>query len=90
MAVRHGPVLADRADFGEAIAMAEEAVTLRRASDAPIDLAEALSDLADVLVLPRPTGGDRGDHGGPALSERKGDLVTAARLRERRASLVEA
>ncbi len=84
-------VLADRSAFDEAVAMAEEAVTLRRSSDAPIDLAEALSDLADVLVLARRIPAARAAIAEALqLSQRKGDLVTARRLQARHASLVEA
>ncbi len=82
-------VIAGRSKFAEAIALAQEAVMLRRESDAPIDLAEALTDLADVLILAgRTAAAAAAIREALQLSERKGDLVSAARLRERQASLL--
>jgi tetratricopeptide (TPR) repeat protein len=74
--------LARRGETAEALELGRQAVTLRRATDSPVLLAEALGDLAEVE--------DRAGHDGSAgelrhealaLYERKGDLVSAGRLR---------
>jgi tetratricopeptide (TPR) repeat protein len=74
-------VLAHRGETEAARRYGEEAVNLRRPSDAPVLLAEALADLAEVERL----AGD-GAAAAAALAEalalvnRKGDLVSADRL----------
>ena len=63
--------------------LAEAAVALRRRSDSPFELADALMDLASVLVV---TGDNDGRSAAVSealqLVEQKGDLATALRLRE--------
>jgi ATP/maltotriose-dependent transcriptional regulator MalT len=77
-------VLASAADFDGARRLATEAVELASGTPQPHLKAEALSDLAEVLELV----GDPESSGPPlrealALYERKGDLASARRLRER-------
>lgn len=66
----------------EAIALAQEAVALRRQADAPVLLAEALEDMGEVM---RFAGLDEEARAMRAealrLYERKGDVVSAGRLR---------
>jgi class 3 adenylate cyclase/tetratricopeptide (TPR) repeat protein len=75
-------VLARAAAIDEAIALAQEAVTLRRQADAPVLLAEALEDFGEVL---RFAGRDEEARSqrqqALALYEQKGDEVSAGRLR---------
>jgi class 3 adenylate cyclase/tetratricopeptide (TPR) repeat protein len=74
--------LARRGEVAEAQRLGAEAVELRRRSDSPALLAEALTDLAEVQ---RHAGMDDAVRGlrneALALYERKGDLVSAGRLR---------
>jgi class 3 adenylate cyclase/tetratricopeptide (TPR) repeat protein len=75
--------LARRGDVEASIMLAQEAVALRRHGDAPVDLAEALADLADVSQLAhRPTVAEQALVEALELVERKGDVVTAGRLRK--------
>jgi tetratricopeptide (TPR) repeat protein len=76
-------VLARRSDPG-AVALVEEAVSIRRTSDSPVDLMEALIDLADIHEESglEPTSARALDEA-LELAERKGDVVTAARVRDR-------
>jgi tetratricopeptide (TPR) repeat protein len=75
--------LAHAGDWKQAIALAEEAVALRRRSDSPVEQAEALGDLAEVLQM-----AGRQDAARESLSEAlrlveaKEDAVTTARLHE--------
>ena len=75
-------VLARAAAIDEAITLAQEAVALRRQADAPVLLAEALEDFGEVL---RFAGRDQEARSqreqALALYERKGDEVSAGRLR---------
>jgi ATP/maltotriose-dependent transcriptional regulator MalT len=74
--------LARRGEVAEAQRLGAEAVELRRRSDSPALLAEALTDLAEVQ---RHAGMDDALRGlrneALAHNERKGDLVSAGRLR---------
>ena len=83
-------ILAHRGHADEAIGMADEAVALRRETDAPVDLVEALGDLAEVLVATgRAAAAETATAEALELADRKGDLVTARRLAARRALLSE-
>jgi class 3 adenylate cyclase/tetratricopeptide (TPR) repeat protein len=78
----HAMLLARRGETDEAIALSLEAIEMRRRSDAVVFLADALKDFAEVL---RHTGRDdevravRNE--ALRLYERKGDVVSAGRLR---------
>jgi len=78
----HAMLLARRGELDEAIAISLEAIAMRRRSDAIVFLADALTDFAEVL---RFTG--REDevravrNEALRLYERKGDVVSAGRLR---------
>ena len=69
-------------DVDEGIRLALEAVSLRRSSDTPVLLADALADFSEVL---RFAGRDEEMRGvrteALRLYERKGDLVSASRMR---------
>jgi tetratricopeptide (TPR) repeat protein len=75
-------VLAREAAIDEALTLAQEAVALRRQTDSPVVLAEALEDFGEVL---RFAGRDQEARAqreeALALYERKGDEVSAGRLR---------
>jgi hypothetical protein len=79
--------MANLGDVAKARQLADEEVALRRRSDAPIHLSEALGDLAEVLRL-----GDEANGAADALTEAlglveaKGDVVSTRQLR----SLLEA
>lgn len=74
--------LARRGEQAEAVALAQEAVTLLRDTDSLVAQADALFDLAEVLRA-----GDQVPESSAALAEalqlyeRKGDLASAARAR---------
>jgi class 3 adenylate cyclase/predicted ATPase len=73
--------LAGRGDFETARQFGREAVSLRRQSDAPVLLAEALADLAEVERLAGDqAGADAALGEALALFERKGDIVSARRI----------
>jgi class 3 adenylate cyclase/tetratricopeptide (TPR) repeat protein len=78
----HAMLLARRGETDEAVALSLEAIEMRRRSDAIVFLADALKDFAEVL---RHTGRDdevravRNE--ALRLYERKGDVVSAGRLR---------
>jgi class 3 adenylate cyclase/tetratricopeptide (TPR) repeat protein len=81
-------VLADRGELAEAERLAREAVDLASGGDALVDQAETLSVLARILVA-----AGRSDEAAALLRqavdkyERKGDVVSASRARERLAAL---
>ncbi len=81
-------VFASRSEADAAVALAEEVVELRRETEWPSELAEALADQSEVLRL-----AGRRQEARVALDEalelvgRKGDVVTARRLVEQRRSL---
>lgn len=61
--------------------MADEAVALRRATDSPTLLADALADLAEVLdLVGRENAGGAAREEALRLYEAKGDNASAARL----------
>jgi tetratricopeptide (TPR) repeat protein len=80
-------VLADRGELAEAELLAREAVALAMGGDALDDQGEALSALAQVLVA-----AGRSEEAGALLHEaidryeRKGNVVSARRARERLAA----
>jgi tetratricopeptide (TPR) repeat protein len=78
----HAMLLARRGDSDEAIALSVEAIEMRRRSDAIVFLADALKDFAEVL---RHTGATtrfaRVRNEALRLYERKGDVVSAGRVR---------
>ncbi len=83
-------ILAGRGDDLRAAALANEAIEIRRATDSPVDLAEAQSDLAAVLrVAGRLDEADESLGQAISLAEAKGDLVTTERLLAERAALRE-
>ena len=66
-----------------ALALAEEAIALRRRSDSPVHQAEALIDLAEVRSLSGDVAAATGAlEEALALAERKGDTVTSGWLRQ--------
>jgi class 3 adenylate cyclase/tetratricopeptide (TPR) repeat protein len=81
-------VLADRGAFDEAVGIAREAVDLAKSGDALDDQGDNLSILAGILV-----GAGRSGEAAAlfeeaiALHERKGNVVSAARVRQRLAAL---
>jgi tetratricopeptide (TPR) repeat protein len=80
-------VLADRGDHQAAVALATEAVDIRRETDSPVDLAEAQADLGAVLrIAGRHEEADVAIDAALTLARRKGDLVTEARLVAERAT----
>ena len=84
-------VLARRSQADEALRLADEAVALRRESDVPIDLVDALEDLAEVyLTLGRRSESEAAIKEALALAERKGDSITARRLGDRQAAFADA
>jgi len=81
-------VLADRGDLEGVEALAREAVEIARTTDAIDQLAEAIGDLAQVVAA----AGRRAEAAGllreaVGLFERKGNVVSAGRARERLAEL---
>jgi len=75
--------LAHLGDLEPAITLATEAVALRRRGDAPVDLAEALADLAEVSqVAHQPEVAEAALAEALELVDHKGDIVTAERLRQ--------
>ncbi|HWO69326.1 MAG TPA: adenylate/guanylate cyclase domain-containing protein [Actinomycetota bacterium] len=81
-------VQASRGDLGEAERLAREAVAIGRTTDAINDLADALADLAGIVAA-RGRGGEAADllREAVELFERKGNVVSAGRARERLAEL---
>jgi hypothetical protein len=72
---RHG-------DPEEGIRLALEAIALRRRSDAPVLLADALADFSEVLRFSGRDDEERAVRNEALrLYERKGDIVSAGRLR---------
>ena len=77
-------ILARRSEIAAAIDLGLEAVTMRRETDAPVDLIDALVDYQDVLQFAgRADEADEAIAEARALAVRKGDVVTAERLAER-------
>jgi tetratricopeptide (TPR) repeat protein len=75
--------LANRGEGEEALALAHEAVDIIRRTDSPVMQGDALMDLAEVLRLAgRPGEAVESLEEALALQERKGNLVSAARIRE--------
>ncbi len=81
-------VLARRGAIEEALDFAHQAVSLRRTTDSPVLQAEALVDLAEVeLAGAHPAECTVAIERALALVVAKGDMVTAERLRARRAGI---
>jgi class 3 adenylate cyclase/tetratricopeptide (TPR) repeat protein len=81
-------VLADRGELHEAEGLAREAVELAKSGDALDDQGDNLSVLAGILVAPGRSGEAAAlFEEAIALYERKGNVVSAARARERLAAL---
>jgi class 3 adenylate cyclase/tetratricopeptide (TPR) repeat protein len=75
--------LANRGEGEEALALAHEAVDIIRGTDSPVMQGDALMDLAEVLRLAgRPGEAVETLEEALVLQERKGNLVSAARIRE--------
>ena len=85
------PIVARRGDLAAAESLAREAVRLASDTDAPLLLAEAQADLAEVLAIAA-----RSDDAAAAYAqaadiwERKGDRVSAAAARQHAAALAPA
>jgi tetratricopeptide (TPR) repeat protein len=83
-------VLLDRGELDEAERLAREAVALAESGDAPDEHGDALGMLAEVVIL-----GGRPEEAGPLLREaidryeRKGNVMSAARVRARLAAIAE-
>jgi len=78
----HAMVLARRGDTEDAIRLAVEAIDLRRRSDAPVMLADALTDFSEVLRFSGRDDEVRAVRNEALrLYEAKGDVVSAGRTR---------
>ncbi|HET6380906.1 MAG TPA: adenylate/guanylate cyclase domain-containing protein [candidate division Zixibacteria bacterium] len=84
-------VLARRGQHADALRLAEEAVAIRRRSDAPALLAEALADLGDVRRLAGDEAAATAAHAEAAeLYRAKGDVASVRRVEGARAAAADA